>query len=349
MIVLPRRATSAPSLFRTIILTEPPPCSRRPSPTRTIHLDFHTSIAIPGIGADFDPDAFAQAFADAHVDQVTVFAKCHHGHLYYDTGRTERHPGLARDLDLMGEQIEALHRRDIRAPVYVSVQCDEYAANTHPEWIALDPEGRQVKRAGPFGAGWQILDMSSPYQDYLADQLDEVLRKYGPVDGAFMDMCWDQPSISVWAQRGMRTKGYDPANAKDRAKYAREVAHQYMARYKKMIDQATAKSGFGVWFNSRPKLGLVEEKKFAGHVEVESLPTGGWGYSYFPYVARFVRTLNMPTLTHTGRFHTSWGGLRRADDRGGPEIRMLPRAEPGHLLRHRRSTAPARRPRQGGL
>ncbi|MCX7013829.1 MAG: alpha-L-fucosidase [Candidatus Sumerlaeota bacterium] len=274
---------------------------------RTIHLDFHTSIAIPDVGADFDPDAFAQTFADAHVDQVAVFAKCHHGHLYYDTDRPERHPGLARDLDLMGEQIEALRRRGILAPVYLSVQCDEYAANTHPDWVALAPDGRQVKRAGPFEAGWQILDMSSPYQDFLAEQLDEVLRKYEPVDAVFMDMCWDQPSISVWAQRGMRTKGYDPTSAEDRAKYAHEVSHQYMARYKKMIDQAKGGSGFSVWFNGRPRLSLGEEKKFAGHVEIESLPTGGWGYSYFPYVARFVRTLNMPTLTHTGRFHTSWG------------------------------------------
>jgi hypothetical protein len=42
-------------------------------------------------------------------------------------------------------------------------------------------------------------------------------------------------------------------------------------------------------------------------VEIESLPTGGWGYAYLPYVARFVRPLGLPTLSHTGRFHESWG------------------------------------------
>jgi len=40
---------------------------------------------------------------------------------------------------------------------------------------------------------------------------------------------------------------------------------------------------------------------------VEALPTGGWGYSYFPYVSRFVRPLNLPALSHTGRFHKNWG------------------------------------------
>ena len=49
------------------------------------------------------------------------------------------------------------------------------------------------------------------------------------------------------------------------------------------------------------------EKKFLRHIEIEALPTGGWGYAYFPYVARFVRPLGLPTLSHTGRFHKSWG------------------------------------------
>ena len=63
-------------------------------PRRTIHLDFHTSPLIPDVGVDFDADAFARTFKDAHVDSVTVFAKCHHGRLYFDTDRPERHPGL---------------------------------------------------------------------------------------------------------------------------------------------------------------------------------------------------------------------------------------------------------------
>lgn len=113
-------------------------------PRRTIHLDFHTGPAIPDVGAQFDPGEFGRTFAAAHVDSVTMFAKCHHGHLYHLTGRPERHPNLKPGLDLLGDQIEALHAHGIRAPIYLSVQVDEYAANSHPEWIALTedlPEG----------------------------------------------------------------------------------------------------------------------------------------------------------------------------------------------------------------
>jgi hypothetical protein len=210
-------------------------------------------------------------------------------------------------LNLLQQQIEALHSKGIKAPIYLSVQCDEYAANHYPQWIALNED---MSRVGPksFTAGWQIIDMSSPYQDYLADQLDEVLRKFAPVDGIFMDMCWDQPSCSRYAIDGMKKQSLDPTNADDRMRYARWVTHQYMDRYSKMLEKAQAKSKpVGVWFNSRPKAHLLEEQKYIKHIEVECLPTGGWGYAYFPYVARLVRNLDLPTLSHTARFHRSWG------------------------------------------
>src|SRR4051812_6021599 len=109
--------------------------------SRQIHLDFHTGPWIPDVGRDFDAREFAQTMKRAHINSVTVFAKCHHGHLYYNTKHPARHPGLKRGLNLLGEQIEALHRQDIRAPIYISVQCDEYAADNHPEWIARKADG----------------------------------------------------------------------------------------------------------------------------------------------------------------------------------------------------------------
>jgi hypothetical protein len=37
------------------------------------------------------------------------------------------------------------------------------------------------------------------------------------------------------------------------------------------------------------------------------LPTGGWGYETLQVGARYMRTLNMPVLNMSGRFHRSWG------------------------------------------
>jgi hypothetical protein len=300
-------------------------------PRRTIHLDFHTSPQIPDVGVDFDADAFARTFKDAHVDSVTVFAKCHHGRLYFDTDRPERHPGLDRGLDLMGEQIKALHGAGIKAPIYVSIQCDEYAADLHQDWVALTAELVQVRHpmTDAYHASWQTLDMSSPYQEFVAGQIEEILGRYGPVDGMFLDMCWDQPSSSRWAMAGMKRDGLDPASAEDRAKYARSVAHRYMERFSTMIAaHLHPGSSMAVWFNSRPKAGLNTEAKYLRHIEVESLPTGGWGYNYLPYVGRLVRSFGLPMVSQTGRFHRSWGDMASLK----PEAAL--RYECGQILMH---------------
>ena len=82
---------------------------------RQVHLDFHTSPFIPDVGADFDAAEFAAQMQRAHVNSVTVFAKCHHGHLYYQTDHPARHPGLKQGLDLTASQVDALHAAGIRA------------------------------------------------------------------------------------------------------------------------------------------------------------------------------------------------------------------------------------------
>jgi hypothetical protein len=282
-------------------------------PARQIHLDFHTSGAIGDVGTQFNAREFAAAMRRAHVNSVTVFAKCHHGLLYYNTARAERHPGLSKKLDLLGEQIEALHREGIRAPIYLSVQCDEYAADHYPQWIAQKVEGAPVRRPAPgmFEAGWQILDMSSPYQDYLAEQTQEVLQRFKPVDGIFFDMCWDQPSISKYSIAGLRKVKLNPESEADRAAYAKTVVRNYMKRFYRMVKAASPNAT--VYFNGRPLGSLSEELSCFTQVEIEALPTGGWGYLFFPRHVRFIRTLGKPYLGMTARFHKSWadfGGLK---------------------------------------
>jgi hypothetical protein len=184
-----------------------------------------------------------------------------------------------------------------------------------------------------YSAGWQILDMSSPYQDYLADQIAEVIERFSPLDGIFLDMTWDQPSSSKWAKQALKERGLEPSDPIDRDGYAREVSREYMARFRDMIEpHLSPEVASGVWFNSRPKTALGDEKQFVRHVEIESLPSGGWGYAYFPYVSRFVRPLGLPTLSHTGRFYKSWGaasgGIPRARSAGDETSEVIPPAVP---------------------
>ena len=76
-------------------------------PARHVHLDFHTSEHIAGVGADFDKKQFQAALRLGRVNSINIFAKCHHSWSYYPTKVGRKHPTL--QIDLLGNQIEACH------------------------------------------------------------------------------------------------------------------------------------------------------------------------------------------------------------------------------------------------
>jgi len=277
---------------------------------RQVHLDFHTNPLIPGVGSKFDAKAFARTAKNAHVDSVTVFAKCHHGHLYFDTKHPSRHPTLPKGFNLLRAQIDALHAEGIRAPIYVSVELDEFAANAHPEWLALNPNGSPVG-FGPLEAGWRFLDLASPYLDYMQDQLAEVLDMFPSADGFFFDIMIDQPSVSKWAKERMARWGLDPTLERDRSRYGYRIVLHAMDSISRQVKAACPKAT--VYFNSRPFHYLPSDVKYLTHIEIESLPSGSWGYTYFPLNIRYARTFGKPCLGMTARFHKGWadfGGLK---------------------------------------
>ena len=135
---------------------------------RQIHLDFHTSEAIEGIGADFDPHHWQETLKEARVDSITCFAKCHHGWSYHPTKVGKQHPHLG--FDLLRAQFDSAKKIGVRVPVYLSAGFDNVASAEHPEWRETDKDGRFL---GSDKVGFHTLCFNSPYLDYLCDQIRE--------------------------------------------------------------------------------------------------------------------------------------------------------------------------------
>lgn len=274
-------------------------------PWRQIHLDYHTSEAIPGIGADFDPDEFADTLVKAHVNSITCFARCHHGWIYYDTqlNPERRHPHLTRNL--LKEQIEACHKRGIRVPIYTTVQWDHYTARTHPEWLLTQDDGRFVGTP-PFEAGfYRYMNVNSPYVAFLKAHVREILETL-PCDGFFMDIVQPVPSADPYTQDKMIAAGLDPANAQHRAAFALTSLNDFKRDFSEFVWAINPECS--LFFNA----GHVGTRHRAvkdaySHWELETLPSGGWGYQHFPVTMRYSRNLGIDVLAQTGKFHTSWG------------------------------------------
>lgn len=270
---------------------------------RQVHLDFHTSAQIPGVGSRFDPGKFVRVLQEARVNSITCFSKCHHGMIYHDTRFPARHPHLERNL--LAEQIEACHAAGIRVPVYISVGWDEFMAAEHPEWLEVAADGSL--RGAPFEAGWKKLCLNSPYIDYVSEQTAEVLSLFS-VDGLFFDIIHQRGCCCPRCIRGMIDGGLDPTNAADRVRFSREVLDQVRRRLHDEIKSSTPDCL--IFWNSGhigPEIHPVLDTYT--HLELESLPTGGWGYDHFPLTVRYARNLGLQYLGMTGKFQKTWAGF----------------------------------------
>ncbi|MGF6771844.1 hypothetical protein P3T18_004331 [Paraburkholderia sp. GAS199] len=288
---------------------------------RQIHLDFHTSEHIPGIGEHFDPVDFVDTLRKAHVDSITVFAKCHHGWSYYPTTIGHVHPNLLRP-DLLGDMIRALQDAGIESPVYLTVQWDERTAREHPEWRVLSATNAFVHEsaddlssARQLSPAWHALCLShAPLRKLILDQAREIASRYA-IPGLFFDIVMAQDCVCTACIERMQAHGLDPKNADDRHTNDEAV----LARFRDETSAALFAEfpHLRVFYNAGhlPKGGPERYKDYT-HLELESLPTGGWGYNHLPTNARYAASLGFEYLSHTGKFHSGWGefgGFKHAD------------------------------------
>lgn len=272
---------------------------------RQIHLDFHTSEHVVGIGSQFDPDEFADTLVNARVNSITCFARCHHGWIYYDSKKHPKHihPHLSRNL--LKEQIEACHARGIRVPIYTTIQWDHLISREHPQCLTIGEDGKYNGNE-LFEAGfYQRLAVNSPYIDYLKDHIKDIFESV-PVDGFFFDIVSPVKDSSIWTRTAMLEDGLDPTNSSARLLYGDKVINDFR---RELSDYVRQFSDDCTIFYNNGHVGPDHRQGASAytHFELESLPSGHWGYIHFPLSARYARTLDKPLLGHTGKFHTAWG------------------------------------------
>ncbi len=270
---------------------------------RQVHLDFHTNGTLP-VGKGFSKEQFQSALKAGHVNSITVFSKCHHGWSYHPTEVNEIHPEL--DFDLLGAQLEACREIDVNAPVYISAGFDEKEYVRHPEWhyvCSMDKADYEEYRNE---VHFHALCFNTGYLDLLCSQIEEVMQKYNPC-GIFLDIVAARECYCSKCQADMKNLGLNIESEADRQKFAVTVLNKYIEATNNAVRKYSSTAT--IFHNSGhiPKgdYGFIEGNT---HLELESLPTGGWGYDHFPLSAAYVRSLkDTDFLGMTGKFHHSWG------------------------------------------
>ncbi|MBR6767094.1 MAG: beta-galactosidase trimerization domain-containing protein [Clostridia bacterium] len=288
----------------------------RKLPTRQVHLDFHTSPHIPGIGSKFDKAQFQAALKEGNLNSITVFAKCHHGVCYYPTRVGTVHPGLEEGFDLTGAMVDACHEIGVAAPIYITVGWSVQDAAEHPEWRSCQQDGTpQLTNVDPNASpddlrpecSWENMCPCGDYAEHIYRTTEEICDRYPHIDGLFYDIvylrdaCWCPNCI-----KGMKEAGLDPDNIEDARAYYRKL-HLDFAEYCRRILHAKHPEAT-IFFNSggaeiyRPEYHVSQT-----HFEMEDLPTVWGGYDKMVPRASVMSRYGKDYLGMTGKFHTSWG------------------------------------------
>lgn len=261
---------------------------------RAVHLDFHTLPGIYDFGSNFNAADFAKRLKASHVDYINMFAKCNIGYTYYPSDVGIVYPGLS--FDLFGQVLNECHKEGIGVSAYFNIGLDHEMARKRRDWCVLNKNGQVIfgDRTANF---FRVMCLNSGYREYMLSMIGEVVKKY-PVDGVFLDCLVAEPCYGdECAELIVQNEG-DPLDDPSVGQCARQTLIDFCWEVKGLLDDDMLFVPNG--------LSHTERVGMASHTEIECLP-GEWGYDYFSAHAAFARTLAIPAVYMTGRFHASWG------------------------------------------
>ncbi len=267
-------------------------------PRWCLFFDFHTMPANPDVGKNFDLEAIADKFVEAGVQYVVFPARANLGNAYYNTRIGRRHPSLT--YDLLPKFVEECHKRGIKFTAYINAGISQDEGLRHRDWLVMQKDGRIYELVENGGIGRQMC-YNTGYGDHLVEMVKETITHCG-VDGMFLDCFYASPCYGFECVEAMRREGIDIEDDEQVADF----------NYRKLQTMATrisdaarsVKPDIMLYFNG---IGYEAQAKYGSYLELECLPTGGWGYDFLPFCSRYLRTLGKPVLNMTARFHKSWG------------------------------------------
>lgn len=281
-------------------------------PTRQIHLDFHTSEHVPGVGSRFSRENFQEALRLGHVNSVTLFARCHHGWCYYPTKVGNMHPTLS--FDLTGAMMAACHEIGVRAPLYLTNGWFAQEALAHPDWVARNRDGTPLSmnldiHAGPEavrpGCSWLEACPGTGYADYQHALIEELCTRYDRVDGFFLDINTFSTCFCNSCVSNMRKQGVNPEDDAQADAFAHKTWMTFLekayTRIKRHHPDAT------VFFNHCANPYTPERYPWQTHFELEDMPTVWEGYDRIPFRTKFFSKQGKDFVGQTGKFHKVWG------------------------------------------
>ncbi len=285
--------------------------------TRQVHLDFHTSEHLEGIGKEFNKGEWQETLKHANVNSINIFAKGHHGYSYYPTKVGTQHPNL--EFDLLKAQIEASHEIGVKCPLYFAIGWSVLDEEKFPESVIKNRDGKvsshkrtaKLKDSDPYPqTTWNLMMPEGDYLKMIVAQTEELCKNY-ELDGFWYDIIpisqinYDEKSIAA-----MKAAGIDIKDQAAVEKHHVDKIKLFMKSCNEVIKKHRPEAS--IFYNWTTNLRHPNAFKYRLYdyntsFDLEDLPTAWHGYDVFAMRAKYFCNEHKPVTGMSGKFHTAWG------------------------------------------
>ncbi len=167
-------------LLALVSHADEPPRMKRADAFLGIHFDFHAGDDCDRVGARTTPEMVELVIDKVQPDYIQIDCKGHPGYSSHSTKVGNPAPGFVGDPLRVWRDVT--RERGIPLFMHYSGVRDHHAVAAHPEWAAVNADGKPNSKA---------TSVFGPYVDTLMiSQLRELASEYG-VDGVWVDGdCW---------------------------------------------------------------------------------------------------------------------------------------------------------------
>lgn len=220
---------------------------------------------------EFDPKKWAKEAKAAGMKYAVLTTKHHEGFCLFDSKYTDyKATNTKAHRDLVKEFVEAFRAEGIKVGFYYSLLDWHYPDYTvddvHPQRPADSLKGAQKDAA--YARLNKGRDMAK-YQQYLKNQITELLTNYGKIDILWLDWTWD-----AGAKYGKHPQDWDALNL---IKLVRKLQPQIIVNNRLGLDQEGYADGGD--FVTPEQVKPAELLKYKGkYWETCQTFSGSWGY-----------------------------------------------------------------------
>ncbi len=271
---------------------------------RQVHMDFHMPEFPQNAIKNFNAQDFVKHLVHGKINMVALFAKCHFGNSFYNTGVGHKHAGLPNDF--LMEAATECRKHGIKTLAYYSLSSDARAYDNYPQWRKKNADGSDEPKRGAWG---RVCVNSSYREELVLPQLEEIARDY-PVDGFFIDIPLSRNCFCEGCRKKFEALHGKPLD--ETVPVDEQTAFDYNStgRFLKEFRMICNKYNPDLKIVTNRGAQLRSTRYFSECNDIgvwESQPHSN--YLSHSFAARHVRTLDMPVQIMSVRFYRWWGDL----------------------------------------